>query len=190
TGRALPRGARAVCGVPAGAFENTWQGAIESRRRLNEHTRGDTMTTRAGGLLLVLILSAASAFAATPCANLTALKLPNVAITLATVVPAGPLVQPSPAGRAARAAQDAAAIPAAGRGGAAAGAPPLILPTYCRVAATLTPSSDSDIKIEVWLPSAGWNGKYQAVGNGGWAGTLNHPPRGPPLRRGPPRPSH
>src|SRR6185436_17487440 len=128
------------------------------------------MTTRADGVLLALILSAPSAFAATPCANLTALKLPNVAITLAAVVPAGPFMQPSPAGRGAGPALEAAAIPAAGRGGAAAGPPPLILPTYCRVAATLTPSSDSDIKIEVWLPSAGWNGKYQAVGNGGWAG--------------------
>ena len=43
------------------------------------------------------------------------------------------------------------------------------LPEFCRVAATLTPSSDSDIKVEVWLPANGWNGKFQAVGNGGWA---------------------
>jgi feruloyl esterase len=48
------------------------------------------------------------------------------------------------------------------------------LPEFCRVAATLTPSSDSDIKIEVWLPTAGWNGKFQAVGNGGWAGRINY----------------
>ena len=43
------------------------------------------------------------------------------------------------------------------------------LPAFCRVAATLTPSADSDIKIEVWLPAVAWNGKFQAVGNGGWA---------------------
>ena len=43
------------------------------------------------------------------------------------------------------------------------------LPAFCRVQATLTPSSDSDIKIEVWLPAAGWNGKFEAVGNGGWS---------------------
>ena len=43
---------------------------------------------------------------------------------------------------------------------------------FCRVAATLTPSSDSDIKIEVWLPASGWNGKFQAVGNGGWNGNV------------------
>ena len=29
------------------------------------------------------------------------------------------------------------------------------LPAFCRVAATLKPSSDSDIKIEVWMPAAG-----------------------------------
>ena len=47
------------------------------------------------------------------------------------------------------------------------------LPAHCRVAATLKPSSDSDIRIEVWMPAAGWNGKYQAVGNGGWSGAIS-----------------
>ncbi len=37
-------------------------------------------------------------------------------------------------------------------------------------AATPSPTSDSDIKIELWLPLSGWNGKFQAQGNGGWAG--------------------
>ena len=48
------------------------------------------------------------------------------------------------------------------------------LPAFCRVAATLTPSSDSDVKIEVWLPAGKWNGKFLAVGNGGWAGTISY----------------
>src|SRR5215813_8175909 len=47
------------------------------------------------------------------------------------------------------------------------------LPAFCRVTAEIKPSSDSDIKVEVWMPVSGWNGKYQAVGNGGWAGSLN-----------------
>jgi feruloyl esterase len=42
------------------------------------------------------------------------------------------------------------------------------------VQVTATPTSDSDIKIEVWLPAQGWNGKFQAVGNGGWAGTISY----------------
>ena len=49
------------------------------------------------------------------------------------------------------------------------------LPAFCRVTATLTPSSDSDIKTEIWLPASGWNGKFLAVGNGGWAGTIPYP---------------
>jgi len=48
------------------------------------------------------------------------------------------------------------------------------LPAFCRVAATLRPTSDSDIKIEVWMPASGWNGKFQAVGNGGWAGAISY----------------
>ena len=52
------------------------------------------------------------------------------------------------------------------------------------MAATLTPSSDSDIKIEVWLPAEGWNGKYQAVGNGGWAGVISYPAMANALREG------
>jgi hypothetical protein len=45
------------------------------------------------------------------------------------------------------------------------------VPTFCRVVATLRPTADSDIKIEVWLP-ARWNGRLMAVGNGGLAGSI------------------
>lgn len=52
--------------------------------------------------------------------------------------------------------------------------PPPVLPAHCRVAAVLAPSSDSHIEIEVWLPPAeAWNRKFQAVGNGGWAGRIS-----------------
>jgi Tannase and feruloyl esterase len=44
---------------------------------------------------------------------------------------------------------------------------------FCRVEGVLKPSADSDIKFEVWLPpESAWNGKYQGVGNGGFAGSL------------------
>ena len=47
------------------------------------------------------------------------------------------------------------------------------LPAFCRVAATMRPTSDSIIKIEVWLPPPGaWNGKFMAVGNGGFGGSI------------------
>src|SRR5215831_12782637 len=57
----------------------------------------------------------------------------------------------------------------AGRGNAMAD-----LPAFCRVAITSRPSSDSDIKIEVWLPAENWNQKYQAVGNGAWTGSIGY----------------
>ena len=132
-------------------------------------------------LALVGLALATPALAATPCAELKSLKLPNTTITLAEPVVAGPFVQPGRAGGPPAAAPAAAP---AGRAGGAPATPALMLPAYCRVAATLTPSSDSDIKIEVWLPSEGWNGKYQAVGNGGWAGIISYPAMAAALREG------
>src|SRR5580704_16021433 len=43
---------------------------------------------------------------------------------------------------------------------------------YCKVSLHLTPSKDSDIQAQVWLPADNWNGKYLAVGNGGWGGSI------------------
>jgi len=48
------------------------------------------------------------------------------------------------------------------------------LPAFCRVVAKLKPTADSEIGIEVWLPLAGWNGKYLAVGSGGWGGSIDY----------------
>jgi feruloyl esterase len=55
---------------------------------------------------------------------------------------------------------------------------------FCRVAATLKPSSDSDIKIEVWLPASNWNGKFLAVGNGAFSGSIATAAMDAALRRG------
>ncbi len=44
--------------------------------------------------------------------------------------------------------------------------------SFCRVTLTLTPSTDSEIKVELWLPTD-WNGKFQAVGNGAFTGSIN-----------------
>jgi len=35
------------------------------------------------------------------------------------------------------------------------------------------PSEDSDIHIEIWLPASAWNGKFQGIGNGGFAGSID-----------------
>jgi feruloyl esterase len=52
--------------------------------------------------------------------------------------------------------------------------PGLSLVAHCRVAATLRPRPTSEIRMEVWLP-ADWNGKFLALGNGGWAGSIGFP---------------
>ena len=57
-------------------------------------------------------------------------------------------------------------------------------PAFCRVTATLQPTSDSDIKMEVWMPASGWNGKFQAVGNGGWAGAISYGAMSQALKEG------
>ena len=91
---------------------------------------------------------------AASCESLSSLMLSNTTITLAQVVPAGGFSRPTTGPSSA---EQAFSNPVA----------------FCRVAATLRPSPDSDIKIEVWLPATGWNGKFQAVGNGSWAGILS-----------------
>src|SRR4029078_2090105 len=48
------------------------------------------------------------------------------------------------------------------------------LPAFCRVTARLTPTPDSDIRIEVWLPRSNWNRKFQGVGNGGLGGRTSY----------------
>jgi feruloyl esterase len=58
------------------------------------------------------------------------------------------------------------------------------LPSFCRVAGVLTPSADSQIGFELWLPETGWNGKFLQVGNGGAAGAIVYPPLAETLLRG------
>ena len=108
-----------------------------------------------------MLFSVSPAHAAT-CESLSTAKLTNGSVTSAQVVAAGALAQ------------------SGGRGAAALSD----LPAFCRVAATLTPTKESDIKIEVWLPVAGWNGKLQAVGNGGWNGNVDTNALAGALRRG------
>jgi feruloyl esterase len=112
-------------------------------------------------IALASILTCA-AHAAT-CDSLTKLSQPPLAmVTSATVVPAGDFTPPGASGPNAT----------------------LKLPEFCRVEATLAPTKDSDIKIEVWLPAKGWNNKYEAVGNGGWAGVISYSAMAEAMKRG------
>ena len=48
------------------------------------------------------------------------------------------------------------------------------LGAFCRVVIEATPSADSSIKIEVWMPAEGWNGRFRGQGNGGFAGEIDY----------------
>ena len=115
------------------------------------------------GLAAVL---AFGGFAATPAAVPSALiacdglgqaSLANATILSAAAVPAGAFTPPGP-------------------GNASAANVYKALPAFCRVTARLTPTPDSDIRVEVWLPLAGWNRKVLAAGNGGLGGAIPYGP--------------
>ena len=113
---------------------------------------------------LAVLLAGAALAAPTPCANLKSISLPNTTITMAESVPAGVFTPPK-------------GPPPPPPSGRTRPRPPevvLTVPALCRVAATLKPSADSDIKMEVWLPE-NWNGKFEFVGGGGWAGVISYP---------------
>ncbi|HLJ24965.1 MAG TPA: tannase/feruloyl esterase family alpha/beta hydrolase [Candidatus Acidoferrales bacterium] len=115
------------------------------------------------GVSVISALVVGPAFAKSPCENLAALTLANATIASATSVPAGPYkpssepLQPPPRAD---------------------------LPAFCRVVGTAKPTSDSEIKFEVWLPASGWNGKFEQVGNGGFAGNIPVAAMVEPLLRG------
>jgi hypothetical protein len=53
------------------------------------------------------------------------------------------------------------------------GIPWFKVPASCRVKLVLTPTPDSQIESEVWMPAKGWNGRLWSVGNGGLAGSID-----------------
>jgi feruloyl esterase len=98
------------------------------------------------------------AAASQPCEQLAQLALPDTKITLAQTVTAGAFTPPP------------------NMAPWMAGDPSFYkrLPAFCRVTAEAKPSADSDIKIEVWMPASGWNGKFRGQGNGGFAGEIDY----------------
>lgn len=106
-----------------------------------------------------------------PCEDLAGLQLQDTTITRAESVAAGAFVPPRefpwPSGS-----PPADFIPY-GK-----------LPSFCRVAASIRPTADSDIQFEVWMPAEGWNGKLVGVGNGGFWGEIMYPRMSEPLMRG------
>lgn len=97
------------------------------------------------------------------CTGLTALALPHGRINEAHVVPAGSYHPP--------------------------GTPPDFilpgLPKFCRVAGQATPTRDSLIKFEVWIPIGGtYRQRYLQAGNGGFSGGIIYTALAEGIRRG------
>ena len=113
------------------------------------------------------VAAAAIGLSASPAAALTCSQLasnfhrPNTTITTAQTVPAGTFVTPT--------------VPPQSITG---------LPQFCRVAGFTTPTSDSHINFEVWVPESGWNLKYLQAGCGGFCGSISYGSMAEPLRRG------
>ncbi|HXJ17016.1 MAG TPA: tannase/feruloyl esterase family alpha/beta hydrolase [Candidatus Polarisedimenticolia bacterium] len=127
-------------------------------------------------LVAFLCLAALSAFtflakpvgAQQSCEKLMSLKIPNATIVSATAINPPPDLE--------------IPIPASPMGPATT---LKISSAFCRVVAFSTPTSDSHIAFEVWLPPAAkWNGKFEGVGNGGFIGQITYRALATGLRRG------
>ena len=103
-----------------------------------------------------LLAACGSSFAQNACGKLMQVSLPNAKIIFADMVDAGGFAGPPTEG-----------------GSRDLTAPYKHVPAFCRVVAIATPSADSNIRIEVWMPSSRWNGKLQGIGNGGFAGSID-----------------
>jgi feruloyl esterase len=112
----------------------------------------------------VISVTDAPVAGASTCASLKALALQDGTITSATDITA-PFTAPA----------------GGGPGNITVSAP---FP-FCRVTATLAPTADSNIQMELWLPDSGnWNGKFLGVGNGALTGTIWHTSMVRPLQSG------
>jgi feruloyl esterase len=101
--------------------------------------------------------------------RLASASFAHTTITMAETVAAGGFESPVPAGPG----------PGPGPGDFSK------LPAFCRVAGSIEPTADSDIRFELWLPSIDdWNGKFLQTGNGGAAGSIVYSSLADPLARG------
>jgi len=101
------------------------------------------------------------------CGDLVTLNLPDTKIDSAAIVPAGPLSAISGSTAVAPTCSSDVAAPQ--------------VPALCRVQGTIGPGQ---IKFEVWLPLQAWNGKYQGLGNHGFAGNIEYTDMAPELVKG------
>jgi feruloyl esterase len=113
----------------------------------------------AAGLFLSLAPASAAHAAAAghDCASLAAAALDGARIVSAAPIAAGQFVAPANSPFASSLQQRAATMPA-----------------FCRVEVLATPTSDSKINVEIWLPLADWNGRFLGTGNGGGGSSIGY----------------
>jgi len=113
------------------------------------------------------------------CAELAQLRLPNTKITSTQVIPAGPFANAS-VGDPLAPQGTTSPLPTCSSNIVAT-----TLPTFCRItAAVTTPGASEPISIDLWMPLDGWNGKFEGVGNHGFAGEIEYADMGPELNKG------
>jgi feruloyl esterase len=83
------------------------------------------------------------------CARILTLALPQATIQSAEIIPSGPFTVMPPGGL------DSVVVQ---------------LPEHCRVQLVVEPQ----ISVEIWVPTDGWNGRFQGVGGGGLAGVISY----------------
>jgi feruloyl esterase len=113
------------------------------------------------------------------CEQLADLKLPNTKITSASVVPAGPFSAVG-IGDPLVSIATTSPLPTCSNPNAASQ-----VPAFCRVTAAISePGAADPINIDVWLPLDHWNGRFEGVGNHGFAGEIEYADMAPELVKG------
>jgi tannase/feruloyl esterase len=105
---------------------------------------------RAFAIYSLFVSTVAFAQAKPICEGLKDLQLPDASILSAESIAAGPFALPP-------------GMPAKS----------VDVPAFCRVRGEIKPSPDSHIIFEVWMPVEQWNGKFEQLGSGGLAGSIN-----------------
>src|SRR3982751_5227637 len=106
----------------------------------NNMVRKTILSLSAAATLLLAACGGGRSHGPVACEDLKGLALTGATVVSATSVPAGTFTPASD-------------TPLAG------------MPAFCRVVGRATPSSDSQLGFEVWLPQAQqWNGRYLQIG--------------------------
>ena len=154
----------ALSGV-AGAQSNDNDRCREGRIAMSRRFKSVALSTVS---LAAIVLGTTPVSATSSCEGLVNLSLPDAVITAAQSVTGGTFNTPP---------------------GCTTGSPGCItktgLPAFCRVEGTATPTSDSIINFEVWIPTdSSFNGKYEQVGCGGFCGSINYDDLTSAIKRG------